>query len=78
MVAYTGIKIKNIKKNINKEHINIFVNESLCPYYRGNIWNKYKKLGGKHLIYQYYTIIGTVCVKVEENGSPSLLHIWLV
>ena len=30
-----------------------------------------KKLRGRHLIHQYYTISGTVHVKVEENGSPT-------
>ena len=44
-----------------------FINESLCPYYRG-IWNKCKKLRWRHLIHQYYTVSGTVRVKIEENG----------
>ena len=52
--------------------INIFINESLCPYYRG-MSNKWKKLRGRHLVHQYYTISGTVRVKVEENGSPKCI-----
>ena len=44
----------------------IFINESSLPYYSG-IWNKHKNLRDRHLIYQYYTISGTVCVKVKEN-----------
>ena len=34
------------------EGTKIFINESLCPYYRG-IWNIYKKLRGKQKVYQY-------------------------
>ena len=37
------------------EGIKIFINESLCPYYRG-LWNKCKKLRDKQKAYQYYTI----------------------
>ena len=45
-----------------------FTNEILYAYY-GGIWNKCKKL----LIHQYYKINGTVCIKVEENGSSSTM-----
>ena len=34
------------------EGIKIFINESLCPYYRG-IWKIYKKLRDKQKVYQY-------------------------
>lgn len=32
-----------------------------------------KKLRGRHLIYQYYTIGSTVCVKAEEKGTPKCI-----
>ena len=39
------------------ENTKIFMNESLCPYYRG-IWNKCKKLRAIQKIRQFYTISG--------------------
>ena len=34
-----------------------------------------KNLKGDILIHQYYTISGTICVKVEDNGAPkSITH----
>ena len=41
------------------EGTKIFINESLCPYYRG-IWNKCKKLRDKQKLCQYYTINGLI------------------
>ena len=41
------------------EGTNIFVNESLCPYYQG-MWNKCKKLRDKQKVHQYYTINGLI------------------
>ena len=56
------------------EGTKIFINESLCPYYRG-IWNKCKKLRGNQKLHQFYTINGVVRVKLEENGTPkSITH----
>ena len=50
------------------EGTEIFINESLCPYYRG-IWNKCKNLANQKL-HQFYTINGIVYVKLEKNGPP--------
>ena len=41
------------------ENTKIFINESLCPYYRG-IWNKCKKLRVIQKIHQFYTIGGLI------------------
>ena len=41
------------------EGTNIFVNESLCPYYQ-EMWNKCKKLRDKQKVHQYYTINGLI------------------
>ena len=52
----------------------IFVNETLCPYYRG-IWNKCKKPRANQKLHQFYTINGIFRVKLEENGPPkSITH----
>ena len=57
------------------EGTKIFINKSLCPYYRG-IWNKCKKLRANQKLHQFYTINGIVRVKLEENGPPkSITHI---
>ena len=50
------------------EETEIFINESLYPYYR-EIWNKCKKLWNKQKLYQYYTINGSVCLWIEESGQ---------
>ena len=56
------------------EGTKIFINESLCPYYRG-IWNKCKKLRANQKLHQFYTINGIVRVKLEENSPPrSIIH----
>ena len=56
------------------EGTKIFINESLCPYYRAT-WNKCKKLRANKKLHQFYTINGIVRVKLEENGPPkSITH----
>ena len=49
-----------------------FVNESLCPYYRG-IWNKCKKLRDKQRVHQYYTINGLICLRIEESDQAKII-----
>ena len=56
------------------EGTKIFINESLCPYYRG-IWNKCKKLRANQKLHHFYTINGIVRVKLKENSPPrSITH----
>ena len=50
------------------ENTKIFINESLCPFYRG-IWNKCKKLRAIQKIQQFHTTSGLIRVKLEETGS---------
>ena len=63
------------------EGTKIFVNESLCPYYRG-IWNKCNKLRDKQKVHQYYTINGLIRLRIEESGQAKVithmvdLHNW--
>ena len=49
-----------------------FINESLCPYYRG-IWNKFKKLRATQKIHQFYTISGLIHVKLQETGPSKII-----
>ena len=54
------------------EGTKIFVNESLCPYYRG-IWNKCKKSRDKQKVHQYYTINGLIRLWIEESGQVKVV-----
>ena len=54
------------------ENTKIFMNESLCPYYRG-IWNKCKKLRAIQKIRQFYTISGLINVKLDETGPSKII-----
>ena len=54
------------------EGTKIFVNESLCPYYRG-IWNKCKKSRDKQKVHQYYTINGLIRSQIEESGQAKII-----
>ena len=81
-LKYKGIKQQKRSKNksiieINKavnfpEETKIFINESLCPYYRG-LWNKCKKLRDKQKVYQYYTINELICLRSEESGQAKTI-----
>ena len=52
----------------------IYLNDSLCPYYRG-LWNECKKFWNNK-IYSYLTVNGTVRIKQVENGpNKSITHI---
>ena len=77
------LKILRVKKDLKSldpteldflESTKIYINESLCPYYRG-IWNKCKKLRAIQKIHQFYTISGLIRVKLEETGpSREITH----
>ena len=54
------------------ENTEIFINESLCSYYRG-IWNKCKKLRAIQKIHQFYKISGLLRVKLEETGLSTII-----
>ena len=57
------------------EGTKIYVNDSLCPYYRG-LWNECKKPWNNKKIYSYFTVNGTVRIKQVENGRyKSITHI---
>ena len=74
------MRIKKGLKDLNPTNLSfpegtkIYVNDSLCPYYRG-LWNECKKLWNNK-IYSYLTVNGTVRIKQVENGpNKSITHI---
>ena len=44
----------------------LYINDSLCPYYRG-LWNETKKLWNKKKIFTYFTVNGTVRVSCKKR-----------
>ena len=52
----------------------IFINTSLCPYYR-MLWSKCKRLHDLGKISNFYISSGTIKVKISENRNPiSITH----
>ena len=64
-VCQQVLRVKKELKNIDPSKFDfpegtaIFINESLCSYYK-MLWNKCKKLWGKKLIYTYFTSNGNI------------------
>ena len=74
------LRVKKELKSLDPTDLNfpdntkIFINESLCPYYRG-IWNKCEKLRTIQKTHQLYTISGLIRAKLEETGpSKTITH----
>ena len=42
----------------------LYINDSLCPYYRG-LWNETKELWNKKKIFSYFTVSG---IRLQEKG----------
>ena len=75
------LRSKNKLKNLTfedlgiPENTNLYINESLCPYYRG-IWNRCKWLKANKNINSFYTINGVVKIKIKETSSAkSITHV---
>ena len=52
----------------------IYLNDSLCPYYRG-LYGKCKSLYREKLIHGFWSFNGTIKIKVTENDAPkSITH----
>ena len=75
------MKVKKDLKNMTFTDIDlplgtkIYLNESLCSYYRW-LWSNCKKLRNANKIHTYYTVNGTVKVKISEGERPrSITHI---
>ena len=50
----------------------LYINDSLCPYYRG-LWNEAKKLWNKKKTFSYFTVSGTVRIRLQEKGPYSII-----
>ena len=50
----------------------IFVNQSLCTYYRV-LWSKAKRLHSLKRISSFYVSGGTVKIKISKNSLPTLI-----
>ena len=50
----------------------LYINESLCPYYRG-LWNQCKELWNRRKLFSFFTVNGSVRVKLQENGSYNII-----
>ena len=69
-------KLKDVDKTKLKfpEETRIFINDSLCPYYRG-IYGKCKKLYQLKNIFSFWSYNGIIRIKLEENGKMiSITH----
>ena len=73
-VCQQVLRVKKELKNIDPSELDfpegtaIFINESLCSYYK-MLWNKCKKLWEKKLIYTYFTSNGNIRYRIMENGN---------
>ena len=69
------MKVKKDLRNMSFTDIDLpsgttlFLNESLCSYYRW-LWSNCKKLRNKEIIHSFFTVNGTVKVKVSEGDKP--------
>ena len=56
------------------EETQIFVNQSLCPYYK-SLWSKSKKLRSLGKIPSFFISNNTIETKLQENSNPdSIIH----
>lgn len=75
-------QIFKVKKNLRDKDFsgveglskdtNIYINESLCPYYR-LLWSKCKDLCNRKIIYRFWSINGILRVKVTETSEPKVI-----
>ena len=50
----------------------LFIYESLCPYY-GDFWNRWKKLWNRCKLFSFFTVNGSVRVKLQEIVSHDII-----
>ena len=74
------LSVKKDLKNLSMEDLNlpadtkIFVNQSLCPYYR-ILWSKSKKLHSLGKIFNFYISNSAIRIKINESSQPlSITH----
>ena len=49
-----------------------YINESLCPYYR-SLQNQCKKLWNKQGIFSFFTVNGSIKIKLRKNGYYNII-----
>ena len=81
MLGKDCLRILRVKKELKSldpteldfpENPKIFINESLCLYYRGN-WNKCNTLRTIQKMHQFYAVSALIRVKLEETGSSKII-----
>ena len=50
----------------------LYINESLCPYFRG-LLNRCRKLGKKQRIFSFFTVNGSIRIKVRKNDPYNII-----
>ena len=69
----TSLQIMSVKKDLKKVGLpgnrSIFINTSLCSYYR-MLWSKCKRLHDLGKISNFYISSGTIKVKISANMNP--------
>ena len=66
------VKLKDIGLRGNNS---IFINPSLCPYYR-MLWSKSKRLLDLGKINNFYVSSGKIKIRIQENSKPlSITHV---
>ena len=75
------LSVKKHLKNLKMEDVGlpadtkIFINQSLCPYYR-SLWSKSKKLHSLGKIYNFFVSNTGIRIKINENSKPlSITHV---
>ena len=69
------LKVKKDLRNLDMKDLDlptgtkIYMNQSLCPYYR-ILWSKAKRLQNIDSIDNFYISSGTIKIQVTENSSP--------
>ena len=72
------MRVKSKLKKMNSADLDlpvgtkIYINKSLCPYCRG-LWNQCKKLWNICKLFSFFTLNGSACVKLQENGSYNII-----
>ena len=76
-------QVFSVRKDLSKldmsevdlpEGTNIYINQSLCPYYK-SLWSKSKKLRSLGRIHSFFISNSSIKVKIQENSEPlSITH----
>ena len=70
-----GLKHLNPTNLSFQEGTKMYINNSLCPYYR-ELWNECKKLWNNNKIYSSFTVNGAARIKQVRNGPyKSITHV---